>query len=915
LITGQIVQSRTFRVMTSFIIIAASLALACNAIETGECVLGSEASCGGSDSSALLQGRLRVNEDAKAVEISINADLVVRREILTFTVLAALTNVTRASSKVGFRDGYPDESVVGAQADWEALHSNTEGLRKVMTAIGAGESCPAQSADGDYSHLTSIKMCVDHALCIMCQNVTTQEDNKACTMLRELYGNFEDTTWGYLWKSINLEKVASEDSSKGIDYMDPTELACKGIDFDEEPVSFGQINLKATAHQASAALVDAARTTHALLDSHQENHSGDATIAALHRAWEPPCKLLNCDHTNYWDLVGASFSHSIALIESGASSHHMQVHLRTRQRLEIRMGAFLAANGREFASKIYRTDGTSSEAQMNRYVSNLVVALTQKMTNFVETHGPDSIILSLYDRDHMKKLLRTPAQARLLQAFYDREDFNPLGAMSTAWKATSKAVKTANKAPGAIITGAKTANQAYVKAVNDGYDLACTALTVSAECNAFRNAIQEFVRAAIGCLGAGIATATGYGRKFPDEEALRGMAINVNAAFGNGASLKALLRGEIANFASITFSLGVLVGAIPGGSGWSGGVRVGVGIAVSLSCSMPRQGYRSACVFGISVGAVTSGIVPGSEYSPHCRFGPELGGHDTTGFGCFTSVGVTFTMLCCTIDVTNGCQSCDPNETNCGSAEPAPIDQQGNNVGSSTIRNAVEKAARWANFCVEQSIQYAPGSEYMGCQTKTKSGRTCQVWALQSPHRHGYDQKVGSLNSCRNPSSHRKNFIWCYTEDPRKRWETCNILHEKTCGGSARGRRCKLPMMYRGKRYDACTSYGWNQPWCYTVGGGWGNCLCQGTSGGNANGAKCKFPTVWGGKSYHSCVIGSHYAPWCYTGGGRWGNCIVSTRGVIATPGSDSGSVGRRRAPPVRRRRTANWTQRRRRSD
>ena len=28
------------------------------------------------------------------------------------------------------------------------------------------------------------------------------------------------------------------------------------------------------------------------------------------------------------------------------------------------------------------------------------------------------------------------------------------------------------------------------------------------------------------------------------------------------------------------------------------------------------------------------------------------------------------------------------------------------------------------------------GSEYRGEQTKTRSGKTCQVWATQSPHKH-----------------------------------------------------------------------------------------------------------------------------------------------------------------------------------
>jgi hypothetical protein len=49
-------------------------------------------------------------------------------------------------------------------------------------------------------------------------------------------------------------------------------------------------------------------------------------------------------------------------------------------------------------------------------------------------------------------------------------------------------------------------------------------------------------------------------------------------------------------------------------------------------------------------------------------------------------------------------------------------------------------------------------------------------WAEQSPHKHRYTPlkhpKAGlAANFCRNPSNHRT--IWCYTTDPKKRWEEC----------------------------------------------------------------------------------------------------------------------------------------------
>uniref|UniRef100_A0A8C4JC86 Kringle domain-containing protein n=1 Tax=Dromaius novaehollandiae TaxID=8790 RepID=A0A8C4JC86_DRONO len=72
------------------------------------------------------------------------------------------------------------------------------------------------------------------------------------------------------------------------------------------------------------------------------------------------------------------------------------------------------------------------------------------------------------------------------------------------------------------------------------------------------------------------------------------------------------------------------------------------------------------------------------------------------------------------------------------------------------------------------------GKDYRGTVAKTGRGRTCQAWSSQTPHSHDYftpltHPKAGlDKNYCRNPDGD-VNGPWCYTTDPRKAWEYCDI--------------------------------------------------------------------------------------------------------------------------------------------
>ncbi|XP_075604620.1 plasminogen [Balearica regulorum gibbericeps] len=96
------------------------------------------------------------------------------------------------------------------------------------------------------------------------------------------------------------------------------------------------------------------------------------------------------------------------------------------------------------------------------------------------------------------------------------------------------------------------------------------------------------------------------------------------------------------------------------------------------------------------------------------------------------------------------------------------------------------------------------GKDYRGTVAKTGRGRTCQEWSSQRPHSHKYFTPVThpraglDKNYCRNPDGD-VNGVWCFTTDPEKKWEYCEIPRcssEHDCG--------KVPM----RSEQACEQYG-----------------------------------------------------------------------------------------------------------
>uniref|UniRef100_A0A3B4UM85 Hepatocyte growth factor n=1 Tax=Seriola dumerili TaxID=41447 RepID=A0A3B4UM85_SERDU len=101
--------------------------------------------------------------------------------------------------------------------------------------------------------------------------------------------------------------------------------------------------------------------------------------------------------------------------------------------------------------------------------------------------------------------------------------------------------------------------------------------------------------------------------------------------------------------------------------------------------------------------------------------------------------------------------------------------------------------------CSQVECMNCNGEDYRGPMDHTESGKECQRWDLDEPHKHlyhpkRYPDKGLDDNYCRNPDGRHRP--WCFTTDPNKPWEYCNI---KVCGENACINLVETPECYKGR--------------------------------------------------------------------------------------------------------------------
>uniref|UniRef100_A0A803J2B8 Prothrombin n=1 Tax=Xenopus tropicalis TaxID=8364 RepID=A0A803J2B8_XENTR len=96
-----------------------------------------------------------------------------------------------------------------------------------------------------------------------------------------------------------------------------------------------------------------------------------------------------------------------------------------------------------------------------------------------------------------------------------------------------------------------------------------------------------------------------------------------------------------------------------------------------------------------------------------------------------------------------------------------------------TVFDALKKTRNDREDCLKGTSTCAEGTgtHYRGNVSVTRSGRECQYWISNYPHKTKFNPTTNpSLvkNYCRNPNDNPTG-PWCYTKDPQKQWEECVI--------------------------------------------------------------------------------------------------------------------------------------------
>lgn len=335
-------------------------------------------------------------DDQEVAAVDLSKQELSKQDVAFHSLLIAMPlviqNVSHYSGRFSMKDGGPSATGTShefgkdAASDEKLLLDNVEGFLTLMqeqVLDSADTDCPSGS-------VRALDGCLSKAMCFLQEYVDSggapdKKDIQKFALLEELFTRFQDMTWPQTMSLLGDEE--STDSLIQVPYWTPEQHSCEAY----KPADAALLETSAdrtAALATSEALVSTTEKTHAILDKHGSNSSVAETIQQLHATWKPVCEQLSCDGTNYRDLYRASHALSTVLMELGASASHMRVHIRTRQRLEMRWQQFLGAHGQHFGPKVDRVEEeTTWKSAIKHYVSQSRSALLEHFIDFGNKHG------------------------------------------------------------------------------------------------------------------------------------------------------------------------------------------------------------------------------------------------------------------------------------------------------------------------------------------------------------------------------------------------------------------------------------------------------------------------------------------------------------------------------------------------
>jgi len=158
------------------------------------------------------------------------------------------------------------------------------------------------------------------------------------------------------------------------------------------------------------------------------------------------------------------------------------------------------------------------------------------------------------------------------------------------------------------------------------------------------------------------------------------------------------------------------------------------------------------------------------------------------------------------------------------------------------------------------------GLEYRGRVSETRGGIRCQRWDQSYPHYVKFRPNPSNHNYCRNPDNDPKG-PWCYTTDPQRRFDYCDIPTLTT-------RRPSTNCQTTVSGYT-CQNWSKNSPWRPKY------------RPSPANHNNCASPD-------------DDSTPWCYTTDSRkrWEHCSASCKVLTTPPPSSFPTCGEPRFEP-----------------